>query len=196
MRLVMNHLVFEEIGTLNEINDLRNQYLDKLLEAQKLYLELLIRNSRVFVIKSHGRRIGYFLLGDGGSLLEYYVTRDNIDQVDTLLGMIIQKFSIQKALCKSFDHTLLSCYVGFQKKVNVIGIHFREYEEKAAHPIDEGITIRPAKAEDEQQIIEVNEEIFGHEEDIREYIRNEQIFLLEKDKEIIGFCIHQQRLEQ
>jgi hypothetical protein len=31
--IVMQHLVFEEIGSLNEINDLTNQYLDELLDA-------------------------------------------------------------------------------------------------------------------------------------------------------------------
>ena len=189
MRSVINHPVFEEVGSLIEINDLRNQYLDKLLEAQELYLELQIRNSRVFIIKSPDQRAGYFLLGDSTTLLEYYVTQNNLDQADTLFGMIIEKFSIQKVLCKSFDHTLLSSCVGFQKKVNVLGILFREHEEKTAHPIPEFITVRLANAMDERLIIRINEEIFEHDEEVREYVRKEQIFLFENDKEIIGFGI-------
>ncbi len=191
----MKHLVFEEIGSLDEIIDLRNQYLDQLLEAQELYLELLVRNSSVFVIKSLGRRIGYFLLGDEAILLEYYVIQDNIDQVDTLLGRIIEKCSIQKALCKSFDHTFLSSCVGFQKRVNVIGINFREYQEKAAFAIFEDITIRPAMVEDEQIILEMNEEVFEQEEEVREYIDNKQTFLFEKDKEFVGFGIFARVIE-
>ena len=185
----MEKLVFEEKGALAEIGNLRNQYLDGLLEAQELYLELMIRKSRVFVIQSQERRIGYFLLGDGAVLLEYYVTQDNLEHVDTLFGMILEKFSIHKTLCKSFDHTLLSCCVGFQKKVSSTGILFREYKEGAALSIAEGITFRLANAGEAQKIIEINEEVFDNDEEVHEYIRNGQIFLFEKEKEMIGFGI-------
>ena len=185
----MNQFVFEEVDSLNEIDDLRNQYLDKLLEAQELYLELRIRNSRVFVIKSHNQPAGYFLIEDDATLLEYHVTQDNLDRADILLGKITETFSIQKVLCKSFDHTLLSCCVGFQKNVKAIGVLFREQKEKAAHPIPGALTVRLATARDTQKIIGINEEIFERDEEVREYIRKEQIFLFEKDKEIIGFGI-------
>ena len=73
MSSVRDHSVFEEIGSLNEINDLRNQYFDNLAKAQELYLELMIGNSRVYVIKSRDHRAGYFLLGDSATLLEFRV---------------------------------------------------------------------------------------------------------------------------
>ncbi len=191
----MDHPVFEEIGSLKEINDLRNQYLDNLLEAQELYLELQVRNSRVFVINYPDQRVGYFLLGGSTTLLEYYVTQDHLDQADILLGMIIQKVSIQKVLCKSFDHTLLSCCAGFQKRVNVLGILFREQVEKAACSMTEVITVRLANAMDEQLIIRINEEIFEHDEEVSEYIRKEQIFLFENGGEFIGFGIFARVIE-
>ena len=190
------HTVFEEIGSLNEINDLRNQYFDNLAKAQELYLELMIGNSRVYVIKSRDQRAGYFLLGDSTTLLEYYVTQDHLDQADILLGRIIQKFSIQRVLCKSFDHTLLSCCAGFQKRVNVLGILFREQVEKeAARPMTEVITVRLANAMDEQLIIRINEEIFEHDEEVSDYIRKEQIFLFENGGEFIGFGIFARVIE-
>ena len=191
----MNQWVFEEKGALAEIGDLRNQYLDGLLEAQELYLELMIRRSRVYVIQSQDQQIGYFLLGDDGTLLEYYVTPANITLADSLLGILIGKYSIRKALCKSFDHTLLSCCAGFQKEVNVIGIHFREYRDDGTLPMAEGITCRLAKAGDEQKIIAINQEVFDHDEEVHEYINKQQIFLFEKDKEIIGFGIFARVIE-
>ena len=179
----------------HEIGDLRKPYLDGLLEAQELYLELMIRKSRVFVIQSQDQQIGYFLLGDGAVLLEYYVTPDNLEHVDTIFGIILEKFSIHKALCKSFDHTLLSCCAGFQKEMRVIGIHFREYQEDGTLPIAEGITCRLAKAGEAQKIMALNEEVFEQDEEVHEYISKEQIFLFEKEKEMIGFGIFARVIE-
>jgi len=193
--LEIGQLVYEEIGTLNEIDDLRNQYLDGLLEAQELYLELLVRKAKIFVIKTADKRIGYFLLGDDATLLEYYVTPENINQVDTVLRAIIQELSVKTALCKSFDLTLLSCCVGIQKTVKAIGIHFREYREKPDHINPENITVRLAINGDERHIIEINEEIFEHDEEVREYIRKKQILIFEKEKEIIGFGIFTRVIE-
>ncbi|RPI06040.1 MAG: N-acetyltransferase [Ignavibacteriae bacterium] len=195
MNVIMNHLLFEELPSLNAISDLRNQYLNKLLEAQELYLELFIRNSKVFVIKSQGRQIGYYLLGTDATLLEYFVISEYIDHSDEILGEILGRFSIRKALCKSFDHTFLSCCIGFQKKVNVLGIHFREKRDKDARPSDEGLTVRLATTDDEQHIIEINEAVFEHDEEVREYIQSGKIFLFEKKKNIVGFGIFSRVIE-
>jgi len=192
---VIDHLEFEEIATLNEINDLRNQYLDNLLEAQELYLELLIRKAKIFVIKAYDKSIGYFLLGDEATLLEYYVDRENIDQVDAILSEIIKEFSVKTALCKSFDLTLLSCCVGIQKTVKTIGIHFREYRETPNYAYAKKITVRLAITSDERHIIAINEEVFDHDEEVEEYIRKKQILVFEKEKEIIGFGIFARVIE-
>jgi L-amino acid N-acyltransferase YncA len=191
----MKSLDFEEVGLLTDITDLRIQYLDQLIEAQELYLELLVRSSKVFVIKSKNKRIGYFLLGDDGTLLEYYVSQDNIDQVDTLLPRIVEKYNIAKALCKSFDHTLLSSCIGIQKSVNVVGINFREYREKTPAVVYEDISIRPATVKDEQLIVGMNEEVFEQEEEVKAYIENKQILLFEKEKEVLGFGIFARVIE-
>ena len=90
---------------------------------------------------------------------------------------------------------MLSSCVGFQKAVNVIGINFREYEEKTPVAIYEDISIRLATINDEQLIVQNNEEVFEQEAEIREYIEKEQIFLFEKDKEMVGFGIFARVIE-
>ncbi len=190
------HLVFEEQNTLNAIKDLRNRYLDGLIEAQELYLEFKVIKAGVFVILSENQRIGYFLLGEDADLLEYFVIQEFLHQADTILEIVIQKFSVRKALCKSFDHTLLSCFAGIQNQVNVLGVLFRECREEIQPPVREGVTIRPASAEDERHIIEINEEVFDYEEEVSEYIRDGKIFLFEKDQEIIGFGIFARVIEE
>ncbi|MBK7453354.1 MAG: GNAT family N-acetyltransferase [Anaerolineales bacterium] len=66
---------------------------------------------------------------------------------------------------------------------------------KAIHPIPGALTIRLAQAKDKQKIIGINEEIFERDEEVQDYIRKEQIFLFEKDKEIIGFGIFARVIE-
>lgn len=182
-------LLFEEKGSIDEISHLRNQYLDGLLEAQELYLELMVRSSKIFVMNSDNQPIGYFLLGDGATLLEYFVIREHFNHMDSLLGEIIEKFSVQKALCKSFDLSLLSCCIRFHKTVKAIGILFREYEGKTDLSIVNETAIRLAESKDEHQIIQINEEVFDHDEEVGEYIRGEKVFLFEKGGDTIGFGI-------
>ena len=189
------HLGFEEQDTINTIKDLRNRYLDGLIEPQELYLEFMIRNASVFAIKKDNRLIGYFLLGEDADLLEYFVIQDFLHEADTILERVIQEFSIRKALCKSFDHTLLSCCAGLQTQMNVLGVHFREYREEIRLPIKEGVTMRPARAEDERHIIDINEDVFDHDEEVMEYIRDGKVFLFEKDQEMIGFGIFARVIE-
>lgn len=188
-KFAVPHLLFEEQDTLNAIDDLRTRYLDGLIEPQELYLEFKIREARVFVIQSDNQRIGYFLLGEDADLLEYFVNQEFLHEADTILEKVIRKFSVRKALCKSFDHTLLSCCAGLQNQVNVLGVLFREYREEIRPPVREGVTCRPANAEDERHIIEINEEVFDHDEEVMEYIRDGKVFLFEKGQEMIGFGI-------
>ena len=183
------HLGFEQQDSIKAIDDLRKRYLDGLIEPQELYLEFKIREANVFVIQSCNQRIGYFLLGEDADLLEYFVNHEFLHEADTILERVIRKFSVRKALCKSFDHTLLSCCAGIQTQMNVLGVLFREYREEIRPPVREGVTCRPATAEDERHIIEINEAVFDHDEEVAEYIRDGKIFLFEKERELVGFGI-------
>jgi GNAT superfamily N-acetyltransferase len=186
---MVNRMAFEKIGALAEIDQLRNQYLDNLLEAQELYLEMMIRNSEIFAINSDNQRIGYYLLGEGKTLLEFYVDKEHGARTDSILGLIIKKHSLRKAFCKSFDHGLLSACIGFQKKVRPAGILFREFEEKAANPNTKVLGVRLAEAKDERQIIGINEAVFEKDDEVRDYIDQKQIFLFGDEATPCGFGI-------
>jgi RimJ/RimL family protein N-acetyltransferase len=189
MDFELKYLAFQEVGSITDINDWRNQYLDQLSEAQELYLELRVRAARAVVITLQNRPIGYFVLGAEAVLLEYFVVQEHLDQAETLLGIIIREFSVRKALGKSFDHLFLAVCMGFQKKVRVIGLHFREYEEKALPAVDPRLAIRPATVADKPKILAMNEEVFEQEQEVEEYIGLCQILLFELAGEVIGFGI-------
>lgn len=185
----MDKIIFQEVDSLNCLSGLRNHYLDNLIEPQELYLELKIKSSKFYIIKSGDIQIGYFLLDSDNTLWEYYIIHDYINNNDDILGKAIEKFSISKALCKSFDHDYLSCCVKYQKAVKIIGIHFREYNRKQIEPNDKDIIIRFPVMEDEKTIIDINEEVFESNDEVSDYIVNKKMFIFEKDKEILGFGI-------
>lgn len=190
-----NHYRFEKCTSLEDISDLRKKYLDGLIEPQELYLELMVRAADVYAVFLKTDEIGYFLVGGESTLLEYFIIRQHIKNADAILAIIIHDFSIIKALCKSFDHMLLSCCAGLQTKTSVMGILFRDY-----HPSNDNqglleITVRTAIAEDESHVIEVNEEVFDHDHEVLEYINKQQFLIFEKEHTPIGFGIYSRVIE-
>ena len=187
MKLDLDHLTFQEIDSLDKITGLRSQYLDQLSEAQELYLDMLIRLARRFVIQYHDHPVGYFLISEGSTLLEYYIVPEHLTQADALLEKIIHAFAVRRALCKTFDPTLLSCCAHFQKKMGVGGILFREYHPTPALTGFENITVRMAVSADQPMIAAINVEVYDREEDIIEDILNQRVFIFEKGVHTIGF---------
>ena len=163
---------FEKVGSINQINDFRNLYLDELFDAQELYLELQIRNAQPYLIKLNSNPIGYFLLDDEATLLEYFVEPACVNQADSIFGLILETFRMQKALCKSFDHTLLACCMAFQTKVSVLGMLFREQVKMPLLDITNAVNMRLATPTDVPVIVTVNEEVFEKKEEIEETIQS------------------------
>lgn len=187
----MKALQFDIVNSLQDIEDLRTHYLDELGEAQELFLELKIRRARVVKIQSYAKPIGYALLGDDNLLLEYFISRTHFHQIDRIFQALLQEFSIPKAYCKSFDHALLSCCVGFQKQTKAIGVLFRERDLRSLSLLGEHVTIRFAEPHDAQQIAAVNEEVFDNEEEINEVIANHNLFIFEHERDLIGVGLFQ-----
>jgi GNAT superfamily N-acetyltransferase len=140
-------------------------------------------------------RIGYFFLGEEGILVEYFIIRQYIDLADVVLKAIIQKFSIARALCKSFDHLLLSCCAGLQNKTSMPGFLFREYNPLRNVGKISDITARPATIEDESHIIEINEDVFDHDYEVLEYINKQQLLIFEIEHTPVGFGIFSRVIE-
>ena len=187
----MKSVEFNTVRSLQDIEDLRTNYLDELGEAQELFLELKIRQARVVKIQSYTQTIGYAILGDDNIVLEYFISRANVHQIDMIFHELLHTFSIKKALCKSFDHALLSCCVQAQKQTKAVGILFRERDLCSLYMLGEHVAIRFAEPQDAQHIAAVNEEVFEHDEEIDEVIANHNMFIFEQDRDLIGFGLFQ-----
>jgi RimJ/RimL family protein N-acetyltransferase len=171
---------------------LRGMYLDSLDFAQEYYLEIQIKTGTFYLITDGDLNAGYFILSTDKVLLEYFVFPEWITRMDSILGLILREFKVNKALCKSFDHALLSCCYEYQKSAEAIGILFRDYSVPSALVPAPEISIRRAEMTDEARIIAVNEEVFDHPEEVKEYIQAKQIFLYEINNNLAGFGIYSQ----
>lgn len=185
----MDTITFEAVRSIDCIKDLRDKYLDNLIEPQELFLELKLAGSRIIVSKSGNNRIGYFILDSDNILWEYFIISEYLNSNDTILGEVIKEFQITKALCKSFDQDMLSCCMKYQKEVKPYGIHFRTYNKNSLPGFDKDISIRYPEMSDEEIIKEINEEIFDTDDQIPDYIQNKKMFIFEKDNEILGLGI-------
>jgi GNAT superfamily N-acetyltransferase len=172
---------------LKDLTNLRTQYLDSCPEPQELYLELKVHGSRAFVIEAEGEQAGYLLIGLDGVLLEYFVVPAYIRNAEAWFREILQRCSIQKALCKSFDHTLLACCLDRQISVRVEGILCREWVDRPHPKREDLLAVRTAGPEDVQQIIAINEEVFDHPDQVRDYVQNERVLMFEDASALIGF---------
>ncbi len=181
---------FELMPNPNRMYFMRDQYLDSLPYSQEYYLELQIERARLYLITRDQQQAGYFYLSEDGWLLEYFLAPEWINRVDSLFGVILKEFSVKKALCKSFDATLLSCCYAFHNASKAIGILFRDYVEKPSIQPPNALSIRNAVPADEAAIIAVNEEVFDYPSEVMPYIQANQIFLYEKAGELVGFGIH------
>jgi len=185
----MMAISLRECSSLADLSNLRDQYLDSCPEGQELYLEMKVHDSRAFVIEAEDTKAGYFLIGLDGVLLEYFVIPAYIHNAGAWFCEILQRCRIQKALCKSFDHTLLACCLDHQVSVQVGGILCREWMDRPHRKMESSLAIRIARPEDVAHIIAINEEVFDHPDQIRDYVQNERVLLFEKEISIDRFWI-------
>ena len=195
----MEEIIIKELSSAAEIADLRQEYLDSLIESQELFLELMVREAQPFAVLDGDTRVGYFFEGAEHILVEYYVRPSFFAHVDTIFGVILMERGIQTVYCKSFDQLLLSCCLDVQKKTEAVGYLFREYEKRPALNLSKrplsttfnNITTRLATKADEAYIADINEEIFDHLHEITEVIENDNMLIFQQEEAVVGFGIFQ-----
>lgn len=185
----MNNLQFLKVNSINDIKSLRSHYLNSLVEPQELFLELKVQSAEHYLIKESEFTLGYFSISDSEVLVELYIEDIHICKGELIIKRIVDQFSIQSALCKSFDQNLLNAAISIHKDISIVGINFRKllnnYE--ISDLIDISVSI--ALPQDFKMIQSINEEVFETEEEINDYLKRKQILLFKKDEEIIGFGI-------
>ena len=185
-----------EKSDIKKITIFREDYLASIEEGQEYYLELLISYSDFFEVVFEEKTIGYFSYNpEDKTLFELYIIPEFIGRYEEVFQFILFEFTVDTALCKSFDHHLLAVCMQAHKSVEVKGILFRERNEVELKTSTE-IIIREAEDKDFVKISQMNETVFVSDEEIRENIKKKEILLFEKETDTIGLGVFSKIFEK
>jgi len=176
--------------SLEDLRDLRNDYLDRLLAAQEALLEVLVQQAQCFTILAKGQVAGYFISHEREGLLEFHLRPEFQAYAHLLFRRFVAEQSVRGALIKSFDHLLLACAMDIQTSVRVRGILVRDFIRR---PLPEIARIRyrerAAEEPDAPRVRAIDQQVFTHPERLAAVIRAGAMRLFEQDEQLLGFGI-------
>ncbi len=100
--------------------ELRNAYLDSLLEPQELYLEMLVEAGKAW----HLDDVAY-AVACGSKLVEFYVAPQEAHRVVEIFDAAMTASNASTVLCKSYDTQLLYTALAKPATVRPGGLLFR-----------------------------------------------------------------------
>ena len=182
--------------SLDELRDLRSDYLDRLLAAQEALLEVLVQQAQCFSILAKGEVAGYFILHEREGLIEFHVKQEFQAYAHLLLREFVHRQRVRSALVKSFDHLFFACAMDIQTSARVRGILVRDFVPRALPKISR-IRYRERLAEERDlaRIRAIDQRVFTHPERMGAVIRAGAMHLFEREHELeaertlIGFGI-------
>ena len=169
--------------------DMRNAYLDSLLEPQELYLEMHVEAGRTWCIPE----IAY-AVQCGKKLVELYVVPDQANRVIEIFDSAMITSGASGVLCKSYDTQLLYGALSKPSSVHPGGLLFRRISDRTYTPREDA-TFRQGNIDDAELIFTFNDEFFQSLDEIRQYAVSDGLFVLEKDGGAIGCGIGKRVVE-
>lgn len=169
----------------NEIDPLRIEYLDHLLEFQELYLELLVETAQFYKIIADDSLIGYCIISSNNILIEFYTKEENVNRNSEVFHSIMKNLTIDSIYCKSFDTNLYNCCKNESYESKVIGTLFRDYVATPNFIIDD-ISIRWAENEDYPFLLQQEGELYETPEELKRFVFGRNILMFEKNSTLLG----------
>lgn len=153
--------------------DLRNEYLDSLPEAQDLYLEELVRDGAVWLMGNMG-----YAVVSGTSLVEFFVSKKYREKSVVLFEALVDYCRITQVLCKSFDRDM--SFVAFSRptRVSTVGLMFREIADNSFCEVKDRI-MRSANAADLDVIERFDDGFFCSRAEIDHYFTEGDLYVLD-----------------
>ena len=177
-----------EKATFEKIKKYRTDYLNSLTEFQELFLEIMITDSDFYLLQTNNVNIGYAIKNSDGVLIEFYVVNEYVSSSNGIFRQVLKELSIDKVYCKSFDNFLLSNCLLNSFPYKVIGVLYRDYVESL---VETDTKIKMQKSDFSSVNFLLNQdssikELFETEEQLIEYINNENVFEFYRNEEFIG----------
>jgi len=174
--------------TIDKIKKYRTDYLSSLPEFQELFIELMIINSDCYLLQIDDKEIGYAIMNSNGVLIEFYVLNKYIPDSNKFFKQVLKDLSVTEIYCKSFDSLLLDNCLLNSLSYTVFGIMYRDYVEAL---IKKDLEIKMDKADLSSVELLLRQddsikELFETEQQLTDFIQNENVFKFYKNNELIG----------
>lgn len=176
---------------IQQLSELRQQYLNALYESQELFLELMVPASEKYIIQLDGEDIGYFMKLNDNYLIEFYLKDKYLPKCSEIFHEIVKKQYLTGAYCKSFDSVLLKVCCHLHKSMKIVGVLYRNIIDKEIVPLNAIDEVRIATMSDFKAIAGLKEGVFDTEEEIEITIKKRAIFIFKNKGDLIGYGIFQ-----
>ena len=175
-------------ATFEKIKKYRVDYLNSLPEFQESFIEIMIRNSDFYLLQTDNVNIGYVIKNNDGVLIEFYAENKYVTSSNKLFRQVLKELSITEIYCKSFDFLLLNHCLLNSFPYKVIGVLYRDYVEPLVET-DTKIRMQKSGFSSVNFLLSQDnsiKELFETDEQLIEYINNENVFEFYRSEEFIG----------
>ncbi|MCO5142554.1 MAG: GNAT family N-acetyltransferase [Oligoflexia bacterium] len=182
---------FEKVSSVD--SRLREKYLNQLNYSQEFYLEWRVQAGTPFLIQKDEQTIGYAVCHNHAIVECYFL--DIGDMLERkAFEQLLKVTNASSMLCKSFDENALRLAKAVLQESKTVGILFREFS--SIFPLKSDVTSRPARPEDLEALLEINDNFFSGSEEILNFIEQERQFLyFNQMGELLGCGIVSQIVE-
>lgn len=159
---------------------LRDNYLASLAEPQELFLENRVLIGQVWQFAESAYAV---VLDD--TLIEFFVVPGETRRLIEIFDAAMEASGASRVLCKSFDTQLLFTALSRDATVSTVGLLFRRICDPGFLERQE-VTFRVGTTVDAVAVMGFNDGFFADREEIEDYTKTGDLFLLEKSGEVIG----------
>ncbi len=174
--------------TIDRVANFRTDYFNSLPKFQELFIELKVKNSDIYLIQQENKEIAYAIKSNNGILIEFYVFDEYIPNSNEIFRQLLKSLSITDIYCKSFDALLLNNCLLNSLPYSLLGLLYRDYA-KALIENDPNVIAKKADASSIKLLLGQDEsikELFETEQQLSDFIQNENVFEFYNNDEFIG----------
>lgn len=183
--------MFKKIADINELAQLKKEWLESLTSPQDDFWEHLRSNGIHWGITYLDKLIGYACVNRRNQLLQFYISPEYLPVGETIFKKFLELQNIEKGIVGTNNPIYLSLALHLVKELEINTYLFRKYHDVLIEK-KEG-NFKQCEIGDIDRLVDFQHYSTEADKDwATEYLGNliekKEVFILEQDAEIIGLC--------
>ncbi len=169
----MAGLRVEAVASIPE--ELRRAYLAALAEPQELYVEQLVAIGQAYVVFCGPELQGYVVVA-GETIVELHVDDAGLETLPALFAATLAESGATRALCKTFDTTMVTAAASRPATTRTVGFLFRSVRDRSSIS-DARLRPRLGTAADADSLWSMHDGFFEDRDEIDRYAADDRLFV-------------------